>query len=56
MLQGLRDCEAPLAMFFFSEATFAWKQNIQYFGYYQIEDNLCGETRQLCLVIKPLHA
>ena len=51
MLQGLQDCKAPLAMFFLSEATF-----FQYFGYYQIEDNLCGETRQLCLLIKPLHA
>ena len=32
---------------FFSEATFMLQQNFHYLGYYQIERNLCGETRLL---------
>ena len=33
--------------FFFSEETFLLKQTFHYLGYYQIEGNLCGDTRQL---------
>lgn len=41
-------------LFFFSEEPFLLKQTFQYLGYYQIEGNLCGETRQLSVSIPSL--